>query len=85
MITHPEKVLFPGEGITKGELVSYYEAIAPVMLPHIMVNQNVRLRSLGEIIIYFCFPCFMTKSLSLHTVSRKRVSTCFKRVVTPAS
>ena len=35
MITHPEKVLFPGDGITKGELASYYEAIAPVMLPHI--------------------------------------------------
>ncbi len=35
MITHPEKVLFPGEGITKGELASYYEKIAPVMLPHI--------------------------------------------------
>ncbi len=35
MITHPEKVLFPDEGITKGELASYYEAIAPVMLPHI--------------------------------------------------
>jgi bifunctional non-homologous end joining protein LigD len=35
VITHPEKVLFPGEEITKGELASYYEAIAPVMLPHI--------------------------------------------------
>lgn len=35
MITHPEKVLFPGEGITKGELAAYYEAIAPVMLPHL--------------------------------------------------
>lgn len=35
MISHPEKVLFPGEGITKGELAAYYEAIAPVMLPHI--------------------------------------------------
>ena len=35
MITHPEKVLFPDEGITKGELAAYYEAIAPVMLPHI--------------------------------------------------
>jgi bifunctional non-homologous end joining protein LigD len=35
MITHPEKILFPGEGITKGELASYYEAIAPVMLPHL--------------------------------------------------
>jgi bifunctional non-homologous end joining protein LigD len=35
LITHPEKVLFPGDDITKGELASYYEAIAPVMLPHI--------------------------------------------------
>ncbi|HEU4934702.1 MAG TPA: non-homologous end-joining DNA ligase [Pyrinomonadaceae bacterium] len=35
MITHPEKILFPGEGISKGELASYYEAIAPVMLPHL--------------------------------------------------
>ena len=35
MITHPEKVLFPDDGITKGELAAYYEAIAPVMLPHV--------------------------------------------------
>ena len=35
MITHPEKVLFPADGITKGELASYYEAIAPLMVPHI--------------------------------------------------
>jgi bifunctional non-homologous end joining protein LigD len=35
VITHPEKVLFPDAGITKGELASYCEAIAPVMLPHI--------------------------------------------------
>src|SRR5215471_6265955 len=35
MITHPDKVLFPDDGITKGELASYYEAIAPFMLPHI--------------------------------------------------
>ena len=35
MITHPEKVLFPDDGITKGELAEYYEAIGPVMLPHL--------------------------------------------------
>ena len=35
MITHPEKILFPDAGITKGELASYYEMIAPVMLPHL--------------------------------------------------
>ncbi len=35
MITHPDKVLFPDDGITKGEVAAYYEAIAPVMLPHL--------------------------------------------------
>ena len=35
MITHPEKVLFPDDGITKGQLAAYYEAVAPVMLPHL--------------------------------------------------
>ena len=35
MISHPEKILFPDDGITKGELAAYYEAIAPVMLPHL--------------------------------------------------
>jgi bifunctional non-homologous end joining protein LigD len=35
VITHPEKVLFPDDGITKGELAAYYEAMAPVLLPHI--------------------------------------------------
>ena len=35
MITHPEKVMFPDDGITKGDLAAYYEAVAPVMIPHI--------------------------------------------------
>ena len=35
MITHPEKVLFPDDGITKGELAEYYAAVAPSMVPHI--------------------------------------------------
>ncbi|HWC43305.1 MAG TPA: non-homologous end-joining DNA ligase [Actinomycetota bacterium] len=32
-VTHPEKVLFPDDGITKGELVDYYLTVAPRMLP----------------------------------------------------
>ena len=35
MISHPEKVLFPQDGITKADLAAYYETIAPLMLPHI--------------------------------------------------
>lgn len=34
-ITHPGKVLFPADGITKGELAEYCRMIAPLMLPHI--------------------------------------------------
>ena len=34
-ITHPEKVLFPDDGITKGDLAAYYTSIAPYMLPHL--------------------------------------------------
>jgi bifunctional non-homologous end joining protein LigD len=36
LITHPDKILFPADGITKGELAAYYEMIAPLMLPHIL-------------------------------------------------
>jgi len=34
-VTHPEKVLFPDSGITKGDLCGYYADLAPVMLPHV--------------------------------------------------
>lgn len=34
-LTHPDKVLFPDDGITKRDVFEYYERIAPVMLPHI--------------------------------------------------
>jgi len=35
MITHPDKVLFPEDGITKGDVAAYYEAVASVLLPHL--------------------------------------------------
>lgn len=51
MISHPEKVLFPDDGITKGELADYYEMVAPVMLPHIVgrpVTMERFHRGIGE-------------------------------------
>lgn len=51
VITHPEKVLFPEDGITKGELAAYYEGIAPLMLPHILrrpVTMERFHRGIGE-------------------------------------
>jgi bifunctional non-homologous end joining protein LigD len=34
-ITHPDRVLFPEIGLTKGELAEYYRRVAPRMLPHV--------------------------------------------------
>jgi bifunctional non-homologous end joining protein LigD len=34
-ISRPEKVLFPDDGITKGDLIEYYARIAPRILPHL--------------------------------------------------
>ena len=34
-ISHPDKLIFPDDRITKGELAAYYAAIAPLMLPHL--------------------------------------------------
>jgi bifunctional non-homologous end joining protein LigD len=50
-ITHPDKVLFPADGITKQDLADYYQMIAPHMLPHV-VGRPVTLerfhRGIGE-------------------------------------
>ncbi|MGH9408378.1 MAG: non-homologous end-joining DNA ligase, partial [Vicinamibacterales bacterium] len=59
-ISHPDKILFPDEGITKGDLAAYYEAIAPVMLPHIArrpVTMERYLRGIGA-------PGFIQKDVS---------------------
>ena len=53
-------MLFPDDGITKGELAAYYEAIAPVMLPHIRgrpVTMERFHRGIGQ-------PGFMQKDVS---------------------
>ncbi len=34
-LTNRDKVLFPEDGITKGDLIEYYTAVAPKMLPHV--------------------------------------------------
>jgi bifunctional non-homologous end joining protein LigD len=34
-LTSPERVLFPEDGITKSDLFRYYDAVAPVLVPHL--------------------------------------------------
>ena len=34
-LSNLDKVFFPDEGITKGDLLEYYRAVAPVLLPHL--------------------------------------------------
>ena len=34
-LTHPERVLFPGDGVTKGDLVEYYVEVGPAIVPHL--------------------------------------------------
>src|SRR5215831_19212503 len=34
-ISHPDKVMFPEDGITKGDVAEYYASVAKAMLPHL--------------------------------------------------
>lgn len=34
-LSNLHKVLYPAEGVTKAEVIDYYQAIAPVLLPHL--------------------------------------------------
>jgi bifunctional non-homologous end joining protein LigD len=34
-LTSGERVLFPDDGVTKGDLFDYYDAVAPAILPHL--------------------------------------------------
>ena len=35
VLSNPDKVLFPADGITKADLAAYYEGVAPAMLAHV--------------------------------------------------
>jgi bifunctional non-homologous end joining protein LigD len=74
VISHPEKVLFPDDGITKGEMAAYYESVAPVVLPHLKgrpVTMERFHRGIGE-------EGFFQKSLA-----KKGAPEWLERVVVP--
>ncbi|MFF2493973.1 ATP-dependent DNA ligase [Agromyces sp. NPDC058064] len=43
-LTNLDKVMYPESGMTKGEVISYYAEIAPVMLPHVAGRPVTRKR-----------------------------------------
>ncbi len=43
-LTHLDKIFWPEEGLTKGELLRYYSAVAPVLLPHLVDRAMVMKR-----------------------------------------
>ncbi|SDZ38760.1 bifunctional non-homologous end joining protein LigD [Micromonospora pattaloongensis] len=43
-LSNLEKVLYPAEGFTKGEVIDYYSRIAPTLLPHIRDRALTRIR-----------------------------------------
>jgi len=43
-LSNPDKLFFPGDGITKGDLFGYYEAVAAVVVPHLKDRPFTMLR-----------------------------------------
>src|SRR5438045_3989439 len=53
-ISNPDKVMFPADGITKGDLVEYYQRVAERMLPHVRgrpLHMNRFPDGIGRIVI----------------------------------
>ena len=57
VITHPDRVVFPDDGITKQQVVDYYLAVMPWLLPAIADRPTSTIRCPGGI----GSPCFFQK------------------------
>ena len=70
-ITHPDKVLFPEDGLTKRDLVDYYGRVAAKMLPHVRdrpVHMNRFPNGIGGVAIQQkriprSFPAWITRAI----------------------
>lgn len=70
-ITHPDRVVFPADGITKQEVADYYLAVMPWLLPAISDRPTSTIRCPGGI----DSPCFFQKHVvaGLHYVGTTRL------------
>ncbi|MFE7742535.1 ATP-dependent DNA ligase [Nocardia sp. NPDC057455] len=81
-LSNLEKVLYPATGTTKGQVIAYYSAIAPAMLPHIAGRAVTRKRwpnGVDE-------PSFFEKNLPSHApswIERRALRHSDRKVVYP--
>ncbi|MET8775824.1 ATP-dependent DNA ligase [Nocardia sp. NPDC004654] len=81
-LSNLDKVLYPATGTTKGEVIAYYSAIAPAMLPHIAGRPVTRKRwpnGVDE-------PSFFEKNLAEHApswIERRTLAHSDRRVAYP--
>ncbi|MGQ4600303.1 ATP-dependent DNA ligase [Nocardia sp. R6R-6] len=81
-LSNLDKVLYPATGTTKGEVIAYYSAIAPAMLPHIAGRPVTRKRwpnGVDE-------PSFFEKNLASHApswIARRTMRHSGRNVVYP--
>jgi bifunctional non-homologous end joining protein LigD len=52
-LSHPDRVLYPDDGITKRELADYYVAVAPRLLPHLAGRPLSLVRATGNARAFF--------------------------------
>ncbi|MBD3244340.1 MAG: DNA ligase D [Chitinivibrionales bacterium] len=69
-LTNPDKVLYPGQGITKRALAEYYDAVASRMLPHIAGRPFMLLRCPSG----RHRDCFFQKHFENHTPAHVRTA-----------
>ncbi|WP_067795779.1 ATP-dependent DNA ligase [Nocardia beijingensis] len=81
-LSNLDKVLYPATGTTKGEVIAYYSAIAPAMLPHIAGRAVTRKRwpnGVDE-------PSFFEKNLPSHApswIERRTLRHSDRKIVYP--
>ncbi|MEV6320998.1 ATP-dependent DNA ligase [Nocardia sp. NPDC051787] len=81
-LSNLDKVLYPATGTTKGEVIAYYSAISPAMLPHIAGRAVTRKRWPNGVEE----PSFFEKNLASHApswIERRTMRHSDRKVVYP--
>ena len=63
-VTNLDKVMYPATGTTKGDVIAYYQAVAPWMVPHVAGRPATRKRWVHGVE----GPAFFTKNADSGTL-----------------